>query len=62
MPFGAVRGLQWLQHAGAPAVAPGLWSTGSGVVVPSRAASRLVGGVFPGQGSHPCSLHCKVAS
>ena len=48
-----------LQGVGASVVvAPGLWSTGSIIVVQTLGCSATCG-IFLDQGSNPCSLHCK---
>ena len=42
-------------------VAPGLWNTGS-VVVVHRFSCFTVCGILSDQGSNPCPLHCQVHS
>ena len=55
------QGLQLWQHMGSVMVAPGLWSTGSIVVVRWLSCSTACG-IFPDQGSNPCLLHWQVDS
>ena len=51
-----VQGLLQLQHTSSVAVACGLQSTGS-VVVVHRLSCSAACGIFPHQGSNPCPLH-----
>lgn len=43
-------------------VAPGLWSTGSTVLVHTGSAAPVACGVFPQQGLNPCLPHWQVGS
>ena len=56
-----VRGLQQLWHAGSVVVAHGLQSAGSAVVAHGLSCS-VACGIFPDQGSNPCSLHWQADS
>ena len=55
------HGLQQLSHTGSVVVARGLQSTGSAVVAHGLSCS-VACGIFPDQGSNPCSLHWQAAS
>ena len=54
-------GRQQLQHVGSTVVARRLESTDTGVVARELSCSEACG-IFPGQGSNPCSLHCQADS
>ena len=56
-----VHGLQQLWHAVSVDVARGLQTAGS-VVVAHRLSCSMACGIFPDQGSNPCSLHWQVDS
>ena len=55
------RGLQQLQHIGSVIVAHGLSSAGS-VVVVHGLSCFVACGIFPHQGSNPCTLHWQADS
>ena len=57
--FATEHGLQSLQPS--EAVAPGLWSTDSGVGAPGPSCSATRGS-SPDQGGNPCLLHWQLAS
>ena len=55
------RGLQQLWRTGSVVVVRGLQSTGSVVVAHGLSCSAACG-IFPDQGSNPCTLHCQADS
>ena len=64
-PHVAEHGLQGVReqlwHVGSAAAVPGLYSTGSMVMV-HRLSCSVACGIFPDQESSPCLLHCQVDS